>query len=129
MSNEWMDQEAIYIVNLNHEKKRNLEALEREVYRQLREKKRRYVSRAEKQIVGFMILVLAGLTGLALTVTGHVIGGFAANVLAFLGWQLQAIMSKKSAALRVGASESGRLVGRPYEHTAIVSGFGGKVNV
>lgn len=85
MSNEWMDQEAIYIVNLNHEKKRNLEALEREVYRQLREKKRRYVSRAEKQIVGFMILVLAGLTGLALTVTGHVIGGFAANVLAFLG--------------------------------------------
>lgn len=80
-----MDQEAIYIVNLNHEKKRNLEALEREVYRQLREKKRRYVSRAEKQIVGFMILVLAGLTGLALTVTGHVIGGFAANVLAFLG--------------------------------------------
>ena len=43
------------------------------------------MSRAEKQIVGFMILVLAGLTGLALTVTGHVIGGFAANVLAFLG--------------------------------------------
>lgn len=85
MSNEWMDQEAIYIVNLNHETKRNLEALEREVYRQMRQKSRRYVSRAEKQIVGFMILVLAGLAGLALTVTGHVIGGFAANVLAFLG--------------------------------------------
>lgn len=85
MSNEWMDQEAIYIVNLNHETKRNLEALEREVDRRLRQKSRRYVSRAEKQIVGFMILVLAGLTGLALTVTGHVIGGFAANVLAFLG--------------------------------------------
>ena len=85
MSNEWMDQEAIYIVNLNHETKRNLEALERKVDRQLRQKSRRYVSRAEKQIVGFMILVLAGLTGLALTVTGHMIGGFAANVLAFLG--------------------------------------------
>ena len=85
MSNEWMDQEAIYIVNLNHETKRNLEALEREVDRRLRQKSRRYVSRAEKQIVGFMILVLAGLTGLALTVTGHMIGGFAANVLAFLG--------------------------------------------
>lgn len=85
MSNEWMDQEAIYIVNLNHETKRNLETLKREVDRRLRQKSRRYVSRAEKQIVGFMILVLAGLTGLALTVTGHVIGGFAANVLAFLG--------------------------------------------
>lgn len=85
MSNEWMDQEAIYIVNLNHETKRNLEALKREVNRQLKKKSQRYVSRAEKQIVGFMILVLAGLTGLALTVTGHVIGGFAANVLAFLG--------------------------------------------
>ena len=85
MSNEWMDQEAIYIVNLNHKKKRNLEALEREVDRRLKKKSRRYVSRAEKQIVGFMILVLAGLTGLALTVTGHMIGGFAANVVAFLG--------------------------------------------
>ncbi len=85
MSNEWMDQEAIYIVNLNHEKKRNLEALEREVDRRLKKKSQIYVSRAEKQIVGFMILVLAGLTGLALTVTGHMIGGFAANVLAFLG--------------------------------------------
>ena len=80
-----MDQEAIYIVNLNHEKKRNLEALEREVDRRLKKKSQIYVSRAEKQIVGFMILVLAGLTGLALTVTGHMIGGFAANVLAFLG--------------------------------------------
>lgn len=85
MSNEWMDQDVIRIVNRNHEKKRNLEALEWEVNRRLRQKSRRYVSRAEKQIVGFMILVLAGLTGLALTVTGHVIGGFAANVLAFLG--------------------------------------------
>ena len=85
MSNEWMDQEAIYIVNLNHETKRNLEALKRKVDRRLKKKSQRYVSRAEKQIVGFMILVLAGLTGLALTVTGHVIGGFAANVLAFLG--------------------------------------------
>ena len=85
MSNEWMDQEAIYIVNLNHETKRNLETLKREVDRRLKKKSQRYVSRAEKQIVGFMILVLAGLTGLALTVTGHMIGGFAANVLAFLG--------------------------------------------
>ena len=87
MSNEWMDQEAIYIVNLNHETKRNLEALEREVNRRKRSKEdmRRYVSRAEKQILGFLVMVLAGLTGLALTVTGHVIGGFAANVLAFLG--------------------------------------------
>ena len=80
MSNEWMDQEAIYIVNLNHETKRNLEALEREVDRRLKKKSQRYVSRAEK-----LILILAGLTGLALTVTGHMIGGFAANVLAFLG--------------------------------------------
>ena len=85
MSNEWMDQEAIYIVNLNHEKKRNLEALKRKVERQSMQRNQRYVSRAEKQIVGFMILILAGLTGLALTVTGHMIGGFAANVLAFLG--------------------------------------------
>lgn len=85
MTQAQMDSEAIYIVNLNHENKRNLEALKRKVYRQMRQKSRRYVSRAEKQIVGFMILVLAGLTGLALTVTGHMIGGFAANVLAFLG--------------------------------------------
>ena len=85
MTQEWMDQDVIYIVNQNHENKRKLEALERKVYRRLRQKSRRYVSRAEKQIVGFMILVLAGLTGLALTVTGHMIGGFAANVLAFLG--------------------------------------------
>ena len=85
MSNEWMDQEAIYIVNLNHEKKRNLEALKRKVDRRLKKKSRRYVSRAEKQILGFLVMILAGLTGLALTVTGHVIGGFAANVLAFLG--------------------------------------------
>ena len=85
MSNEWMDQEAIYIVNLNHETKRNLEALEREVDRRLKKKSQRYVSRAEKQILGFLVMVLAGLTGLALTVTGHMIGGFAANVLAFLG--------------------------------------------
>ena len=80
-----MDQEAIYIVIQNHETKRNLEALKRKVERQSMQRNQRYVSRAEKQIVGFMILVLAGLTGLALTVTGHVIGGFAANVLAFLG--------------------------------------------
>ena len=46
----------------------------------------------------------------------------------FLGWQSAATMNKK-AALRVGVSESGGLVERPYEHTAIVSGFGGKVNV
>lgn len=85
MTQERMNEDVIYIVNLNHETKRNLEALEREVDRRLRQKSRRYVSRAEKQIVGFMILVLAGLMGLALTVTGHVIGGFAANVLAFLG--------------------------------------------
>lgn len=85
MSNEWMDQEAIYIVNLNHEKKRNLEALKRKVDRRLKKKSRRYVSRAEKQILGFLVMVLAGLTGLALTVTGHVIGGFAANVVALLG--------------------------------------------
>lgn len=85
MSNEWMDQEAIYIVNLNHETKRNLETLEREVNRQLKKKSQRYVSRAEKQILGFLVMVLAGLTGLALMVTGQMIGGFAANVLAFLG--------------------------------------------
>lgn len=85
MSNEWMDQDVIRIVNQNHETKRNLETLKQKVDRRLKKKSRRYVSRAEKQIVGFMILVLAGLTGLALTATGHVIGGFAANVLAFLG--------------------------------------------
>lgn len=85
MSNEWTDRDVIRIVNLNHETKRNLEALKRKVERQSMQRNQRYVSRAEKQIVGFMILVLAGLTGLALTVTGHVIGGFAANVLAFLG--------------------------------------------
>ena len=85
MSNEWMDQEAIYIVNLNHETKRNLEALEREVDRRLKKKSRRYVSRAEKQILGFLVMVLAGLTGLALTVTGHTTGGVIAYAVAFLG--------------------------------------------
>ena len=85
MTQERMNEDVIYIVNLNHEKKRNLEALKRKVERQSMQRNQRYVSRAEKQIVGFMILILAGLTGLALTVTGHVIGGFAANVLAFLG--------------------------------------------
>lgn len=85
MTQARMDSEVISIVNRNHETKRNLEALERKVDRRLKKKSQRYVSRAEKQIVGFMILVLAGLMGLALTVTGHVIGGFAANVLAFLG--------------------------------------------
>lgn len=85
MTQARMDSEVISIVNRNHETKRNLEALEREVNRRLKKKSQIYVSRAEKQIVGFMILVLAGLTGLALTVTGHMIGGFAANVLAFLG--------------------------------------------
>ena len=75
MTQEWMDQDVIRIVNQHHETKRNLEALEREVDRRLKKKSQRYVSRAEKQIVGFMILVLAGLTGLALTVTGHVIAG------------------------------------------------------
>ena len=85
MSNEWMDQDVIRIVNQNHETKRNLEVLKREVNRRLKKKSQRYVSRAEKQILGFLVMVLAGLTGLALTVTGHVIGGFAANVLAFLG--------------------------------------------
>jgi hypothetical protein len=35
----------------------------------------------------------------------------------------------KKAALRAGTSESGRLVKRPKSmYTAIVSGFGGKVN-
>jgi hypothetical protein len=38
-------------------------------------------------------------------------------------------MSKKSAALRAGTSESGGLVKRPNQYTAIISGFGGKVNV
>ena len=85
MSNEWMDQEAIYIVNLNHETKRNLEALKREVDRRLKKKSRRYVSRAEKQILGFLVMVLAGLTGLALTATGHTTGGFIAYAVAFLG--------------------------------------------
>ena len=85
MSNEWTDRDVIRIVNLNHETKRNLEALKRKVDRRLRQKSRRYVLRAEKQIVGFMILVLAGLTGLALTVTGHTTGGFIAYAVAFLG--------------------------------------------
>lgn len=85
MSNEWMDQDVIRIVNQNHETKRNLEALKRKVEHQSMQRNQRYVSRAEKQIIGFLVMVLAGLTGLALTVTGHMIGGFAANVLAFLG--------------------------------------------
>lgn len=85
MTQAQMDSEVISIVNLNHETKRNLEALKRKVDRRMKKKSQRYVSRAEKQIVGFMILILAGLTGLALTVTGHVIGGFAANVVALLG--------------------------------------------
>lgn len=85
MTQEWMDQDVIRIVNQNHEAKRNLEALKRKVEGQSMQRNQRYVSRAEKQIIGFLVMVLAGLTGLALTVTGHVIGGFAANVLAFLG--------------------------------------------
>lgn len=31
MTQEWMDQDVIYIVNQNHENKRKLEALERSV--------------------------------------------------------------------------------------------------
>lgn len=85
MTQAQMDSEVISIVNLNHETKRNLDALEREVDRRLKKKSQRYVSRAEKQIVGFIILVLAGLTGLALTVTGHTTGGFIAYAAAFLG--------------------------------------------
>ena len=85
MTQERMNEDVINIVNLNHKKKRNLEALKRKVERRLKKKSRRYVSRAEKQILGFLVMVLAGLTGLALTVTGHVIGGFAANVVALLG--------------------------------------------
>lgn len=45
----------------------------------------------------------------------------------FLVWQSAVTMNKK-AALRAGTSESGRLVERPNRYTAIVSGFGGKVN-
>lgn len=85
MSNEWTDRDVIRIVNLNHETKRNLDALEREVDRRLKKKSQRYVSRAEKQILGFLVVVLAGLTGLALTVTGHMTGGFIAYAAAFLG--------------------------------------------
>lgn len=85
MSNEWTDRDVIRIVNLNHETKRNLEALKREVDRRLKKKSRRYVSRAEKQILGFLVMVLAGLTGLALTVTGHTTGGVIAYAVAFLG--------------------------------------------
>ena len=36
MSNEWMDQDVIRIVNQNHETKRNLEVLKREVARRKR---------------------------------------------------------------------------------------------
>lgn len=85
MTQEWMDQDVIRIVNQNHETKRNLEALKREVNRRLKKKSQRYVSRAEKQILGFLVMVLAGLTGLALTVTGHMTGGFIAYAAAFLG--------------------------------------------
>ena len=85
MTQERMNEDVIYIVNLNHEKKRNLEALKRKVERRLKKKSRRYVSRAEKQILGFLVMVLDGMTGLTLTVTGNVIGGFAANVVALLG--------------------------------------------
>lgn len=85
MSNEWTDRDVIRIVNLNHETKRNLEALKREVNRRLKKKSQRYVSRAEKQILGFLVMVLAGLTGIALTVTGHTTGGFIAYAVAFLG--------------------------------------------
>ena len=62
-----------------------LEALKREVERQSMQRNQRYVSRAEKQILGFLVMVLAGLTGLALTVTGHMTGGFIAYAAAFLG--------------------------------------------
>lgn len=85
MTQEWMDQDVIRIVNQNHETKRNLEALKREVNRRLKKKSQRYVSRAEKQILGFLVMVLAGLTGIALTVTGHTTGGFIAYAVAFLG--------------------------------------------
>ena len=77
MSNEWMDQEAIYIVNLNHETKRNLEALEREVDRRLKKKSRRYVSRAEKQIVAFMVMAISCAVGLALVLCGYHLTGLA----------------------------------------------------
>lgn len=85
MSNEWTDQDVIRIVNQNHEAKRNLEALKRKVERQSMQRNQWYVSRAEKQILGFLVMVLAGLTGLAMTVTGHTTGGFIAYAVAFLG--------------------------------------------
>lgn len=45
----------------------------------------------------------------------------------FLGWQSAVTMNKK-AALRAGTSESGKMAEWPNQYTAIVSGFGGKVN-
>lgn len=73
-----MDQQAIYIVNLNHETKRNLEALEQEVGRRLREKKQRYVSRAEKQILAFMVMTVSCAIGLAFVLCGYHMAGLAA---------------------------------------------------
>lgn len=56
MTQEEMNEDAMRIVNLNHEMRRSLEALKREAERQLREKERRYVSRAEKQIMAFLVM-------------------------------------------------------------------------
>ena len=84
MSNECMDRHAMYIVNLNHEKRRSLEALKREAERQLREKERRYVSRAEKQIMAFLVMAGSSMAGIALLLCGCQLAGMAALVVAMI---------------------------------------------
>ena len=84
MTQERMNEDVIYIVNLNHENKRNLEALQRKVYRQLREKERRYVSRAEKQIMAFLVMAGSSMAGIVLLLCGYHLAGMAALVVAMI---------------------------------------------
>ena len=84
MTQEEMNEDAMRIVNLNHEMRRSLEALKREAERQLREKERRYVSRAEKQIMAFLVMAGSSMAGIALLLCGYHLAGMAALVVALI---------------------------------------------
>ncbi len=84
MTQEEMNEDAMRIVNLNHEMRRSLEALKREAERQLREKERRYVSRAEKQIMAFLVMAGSSMAGIVLLLCGYHLAGMAALVVAMI---------------------------------------------
>ena len=78
MNHLQIDQTEQTLVNLNHETRRNLERLEQQLQaeRRKRLRRRRYVSRAEKQILSFLVMVLAACCGIALSLCGQTVAGF-----------------------------------------------------